>query len=308
MSVAVVFQQMLMIFILGFMGYLLTRLGMFSEFAGRDLSMLVVNVCNPALMLMNVMDEGADVPPENLIIMAVVSLIVYAILVVLGLLIPRFIRVPGKDRNFYNLMSLFGNTGFIGIPVVSAVLGPSGVVYVVIFNIYFALLVYTYGKFLICRCVGSNAVKFRIRDLVNVGTISSVISIVIYLCHIHPPMVISESITYMGRTTTFICMVVIGINLAQMPLRKTFGNIHDYGFVLIRQFLVPILLGLVLKHFIQDEIVYGATLLMLAVPAGNLPLMMAKEAGADGEVLARGIVVTTVLSVVTIPLVVFFAV
>lgn len=308
MDVMVVFQQMVIIFILVLVGFLLMKLHIFSDEAGKNLSALVTNVCNPALMLSSVLDESADVPKENLALMAVVSLAVYVVLVILGLLIPRLIRVPKKERDYYNLLTLFGNTGFIGIPVVSALLGPSGVVYVVVFNLYFVLLVYTYGKFLVARSDEQGLVKFRPLDMVNVGSIGCVLSIIVYVCDLHLPVVLSESVSYMGRATTFVSMVVIGISLAQMPLRATFGDRHIYLFVLVRQLLVSIAMGLVLRNFVSDEIVYGVLLIMLSVPAGNLPLMFVKEAGGDGEVLSRGIVVTTIFSVITIPIVVFFCV
>ena len=85
----------------------------------------------------------------------------------------------------------------------------------------------------------------------------------------------------MGRSTTFLSMIIIGVNLAQAPLREIFCDKRVYLFVLVRQILLPILIGMAIRPFIHDELMYGVTILIMAMPVGNMPLMMAEEAGVD---------------------------
>ncbi len=306
MSVTLVFQQMVIIFILALAGCLLMKLNIFSDHAGKDISGLVINLCNPAMMLSSVWSSDVEISIKNLEVALAISVCVYIVLVVAGFLVPRIIRAPGDQKSHYNLMTIFGNVGFIGIPVVSAVFGPSGVIYTIMFNICYSLLMYTYGITLVAKDFPDKRIEFKPKNLINVGTVSSVISILLYLSNIQLPAILTESVDYIGKATTFLSMVVIGISLAQTPLKETFGDRRTYLFVLVRQLLIPVILGLIMKPFVTDPLIYGVTIIMMSVPAGSMPLMMAEHAGVDGSVLSRGIVVSTLLSVVTIPLVVAF--
>ncbi len=300
------FQQMVIIFLLAIAGYLLMKLNIFSDHAGKDISRLVINLCNPAMMLSSVWSSDVEISMKNLAEAFAISVCIYAALVVMGFLVPWIIGAPKGQKSHYNLMTIFGNVGFIGIPVVSAVLGPSGVIYTIMFNICFTLLMYTYGITLVVKDFSDKKMEFKPENLVNVGTICSIASILLYISQIQLPTIITESINYVGRSTTFLSMVVIGISLAQAPLKETFGDKRIYLFVLVRQFLIPVILGLILKLFVTDPLIYGVTIIMMSVPVGSMSLMMAENAEVDGRLFSRGIVVSTLLSVITIPLVVAF--
>ncbi|MGI6070744.1 MAG: AEC family transporter [Blautia sp.] len=302
MSAGIIFQQMCIIFLLILTGYFLSKKKLVTENAGRDLSAIVVNVCNPALVITSVLDSKTDITGRKVLIWAVIVFAMYAVLILLAKVLPLLLRVERKERNYYSLLALFGNIGFIGIPVVSAVLGPQYLIYVVIVSIYFNILAYTYGEYLVVKGQEGSQAHFDPKRLLNVGTISGIIAILIFALHPRLPVVLTDTVSYMGRATTFVSMVVIGISLAHQPLKKIFGDKRMYLFSILRYFVVAAIFGLVMKQFIADEMMCATMTLMVAMPAANLPLMLAEEKGLDGSVLSRGIVLSTVLSLVTIPL------
>ncbi len=305
MSITVVLQQMIIIFLLVMVGYIVAKAGIFSSVSSREFSRLVVNVCNPALIFSNIWSADEVISSSRLLFTLLLCLLLYAVLIAAGYLFPKLLRVPAADRNAYTLMTIFGNTGFIGIPVITAVVGPSGIIYIVIFNLIFVFLVYTLGKRLATSGMEDSRSKIRLMDFVNIGSVCSVIAIIIYFTRWTAPVVIVESVDYLGRATTALSLIVIGINLAQVPLKETFGDWKLYPFLALRQIALPILVGFALKPFVSDTIMYSVLILLIAMPAANMPLMLAEEAGADGHVLSRGIVVGTLLSVLTIPIVVW---
>lgn len=306
MSTFVVMKQMVMIFMLVMAGYLLTKKNILTAHASREISGLVVNVCNPALMFTSIWNADNSITKEHLIQMAILGFLLYLGLIMLGFVIPHIIRAPKRERSHYNMMSIFGNIGFIGYPVITAVLGASGILYALVFNVFFTLLIYTYGRVLVVKDEPGREAKMQLQDAVNIGSVCCVLSILMYLTQFQVPDIIKTTFDYMGRSTTFLSMIVIGVNLAQAPLKEIFGDKRVYWFVLVRQVLVPILIGMVIRPFIHDELMYGVTILVMAMPVGNMPLMMAEEAGVDGKLFSKGIIVSTVLSVITIPLVVMF--
>lgn len=299
-------KQMVMIFMLVMAGYLLTKKNILTAHASREISGLVVNVCNPALMFTSIWNADNSITKEHLIQMAILGFLLYLGLIMLGFVIPHIIRAPKRERSHYNMMSIFGNIGFIGYPVITAVLGASGILYALVFNVFFTLLIYTYGRVLVVKDEPGREAKMQLQDAVNIGSVCCVLSILMYLTQFQVPDIIKTTFDYMGRSTTFLSMIVIGVNLAQAPLKEIFGDKRVYWFVLVRQVLVPILIGMVIRPFIHDELMYGVTILVMAMPVGNMPLMMAEEAGVDGKLFSKGIIVSTVLSVITIPLVVMF--
>lgn len=302
MDASVIFRQMCMIFLLIAIGYIACKKGIADNRAGRSISAVVVNICNPALMLTSVLENGGGISNGKLLMAAGAGLGIYACLLLIGKVMPVFFGRDSLERDQYTLMALFGNIGFIGIPVISAVLGTEVLIYVIICNIIFNILIYTYGRHLVYRHSEENAV--RSGGIINTGTVVGTACVLIFLFKPHLPEVLVKSIDYVGSATTFLSMMVIGISLADMPLGKIFREIRLYLYILVRHILIPIAMGWVLRSLLRDPEMAGTFVLLIAMPVANMPLMMCEESGVDGTLLSKGIVLSTLCSLVTIPLVV----
>ena len=302
MSAGIVLQQMIIIFILMMTGYVVYKKGIVGGDISRGISALIVNVCNPAILIRSAFDRDPSVTGEKLLLAAAGTAVMYAILIVMSFVIPKCLKAGNKWKNHYALMCIFGNTGFIGIPLTAAVLGDKAVIYIAVVNAFFNLLFYTYG----IRLADGDGGKIRLKDFLNVGNISIVITILIFIWQPKLPVVLTSSVNYMADTTTFLAMVVVGISLAKTNLARIFTQWKLYLFIALRFLAVPVGIALILRLFIQDSMVYGVLVLMAAVPVGNLSLMRVEEKGGDGTLLSCGIILSTILSLVTIPLVVAF--
>ncbi|MCI9547301.1 MAG: AEC family transporter [Lachnospiraceae bacterium] len=303
MEASVIFRQMCMIFLLIAVGYAACKRGIVNHQAGKAVSAIVVNICNPALMLTSVLESGGGISNGKLLLAAVAGISIYACLLIIGKALPIFLGKDSLERDQYTLMTLFGNIGFIGIPVISAVLGAEVLIYVIICNIIFNILVYTYGRYLVCRHSGQGAAPSR--GVINTGTVVGVACVALFLLKPDLPEVLVKSVDYVGSATTFLSMMVIGISLANMPLGKIFREARLYVYILVRHILIPIAIGWALKFLINDPEMVGTLVLLVGMPVANLPLMMCEENGVDGTLLSKGIVLSTLFSLVTIPLVVY---
>lgn len=315
MSILVVLEQMIIIMILIIVGIFLFRKKMLSEDTSRQISGLIVNVTNPAVLICSAFDDTPKISLYELGIGLCVVLLVSAILLLSAYLIPLLLRVPHPKRYSYRMMSVFGNVGFIGIPLVSAVLGSGALIFVSLYNLVYNVLIYTYGISTLKKASieqhsteasDSPAQENLLRKLVNAGTVSALLTIIFYLSNFNVPEIISSSLSYMGRTTTFLSMLVLGVSVAQIAPKEIFSHPKLYAFALIRQILLPIGVTLALGLFIQNSLIVNTTALMLAVPAGNMPLMLSKQLHVDESTISQGIILTTLLSLVTIPLVTLF--
>ena len=333
MDITVVIQQMVIIFILIGVGVFLYRKRMLSEMTSGQLSGLIVNLTNPALLICSALQEGPKVPLRELGTALGVDLVIYAVLIAVGLLIPRILLVPAGYHYSYQMLTVFGNVGFIGIPLAAAVLGTECLIYVSIYNLLYNVLIYTFGISLLQRVAVKQAGEAetaaapgleeaqdtqnrslapgmpapgRWRKLVNAGTVSAAAAIVIYLGDFRAPAVLSSTLTYIGQCTTLLSMLVLGVSVAQMKLKDIISHPKLYGFVLLRQILVPVGCIMLLRPFLDNLLLLRTTALLLAMPAGNMPLMLSKQLQIDTDTIAQGIILTTVLGLVTIPVVSLF--
>lgn len=339
MSITVVLQQMVIIFILIGIGMILYRRKMISEEGSKQISGLIINVTNPALLICSALDDGPKASLAELGMALVAYAAVFAVLIAVGFLIPHLLRIPKGHRYTYQMLTVFGNVGFIGIPLASAVLGSESLIFVSIFNLLFNLLIYTFGVSVLQRAstgqtqdtkpydtgkvnadtalsagqkntaaaapteqISAN----RLQKLVNAGTISAAVTILFYLGNFPVPEIISSALSYTGRATTLLSMLVLGVSVAQMAPKDIFSHPKLYAFTLFRQILVPIGCVLLMRCFLANKLILNTMLLMVAVPAANMPLMLAKQMDMETDSISQGIILTTVLSLVTVPLVCLF--
>ena len=328
MSITVVLTQMIMIFILIGVGMILYKKEIVSEMTSKQISGIIVNVTNPALLICSAFGDGPRVSLRELGTALAVFLVIYAVLVAISFLIPHILRVSNKYHYCYQMMTIFGNVGFIGIPLASAVLGTESLIYVSIYNLIYNILIYTFGISVLQRAAarqGNNMAESeasvqgtqtgqstfsdtcvsssRWKKIINAGTISAAATIIFYLANFPVPDIVPSTLTYMGQSTTLLSMLVLGVSVAQMSLRDIFAHPKLYGFVLLRQILVPIGCVILFRLFISDTLILNTLALMLAVPAGNLPLMLSKQLHVETDTISQGIILSTLLSLVTIPVV-----
>lgn len=305
MNVQVVFQQMLVIVALVCLGIWMYKKQYISDEMTGKLSSIVVDVCNPMLCISCGLSAGEATSRRNIAVGMLTGAIIYLLTVILGFLVPKLCRIKRDQQKFYNMMLVYANTGFIGIPVAKAVLPAEAMVYVVIVNILFSVLVYTHGVMVMRAGKKETGQKEGPRFKITFGLLCSIFTIVIFWFHFSLPQMATDCTAYIGNATTFLSMSLLGCSFAAISLKALFANRDLYLFSVIKMLLIPLGIGYLMKIFGVDERMLEAFVLMLAMPAANLPLMMAKKNGEDTQILTRGILLTTMLTPVTLTLVTF---
>ncbi len=311
MSVTVVVEQMIMIVLLIALGFYAYRKSIINDAVAQGISAVIVTFTNPCLMAHSMLASGERVS-GRLLVMGLLSVAAaYVFLIAAAQILPVLLRVEKSERYCYWLLCVCGNIGFIGIPLTSAVLGNDALVYVAFHNLAFALIIYTVGINKIRNeAEGKAAVKEPIgvvlKRFVNVGTVSIIAALIMYIAGLNLPGVVMSAMDYTGRSTTFLSMMVLGVAVAKMSFKRVVTNVRLIIFAVIRLTIIPVLLIFLLRLFVKDALIMHTAVLMLAVPAGNMPLIIATQYGLDAHTISDGIVLTTVLSVITIPLVILF--
>ena len=138
-------------------------------------------------------------------------------------------------------------------------------------NLLYNILVYTFGLSILKKATTQQGVfeapensENILHKIVNAGTISAVLTIVFYLGDFNVPVIISSSLSYAGRATTLLSMLVLGVSVAQMAPKDIFSHPKLYIFIIIRQILIPIVFTLSLGLFIKNPLILNTCALMLA--------------------------------------------
>ena len=314
--------------------------------SSRDLSWIVLNITNPITILVAAIEDEQKVSAMELAVAFALFIGIYIFLGIVAYLLPIVMRVERDDRYSYRYLSVFSNVGFIGIPFCSAVLGVHSLIYVSICSLVFNLIAYTVGMSAMekvgmrqngavkpgevdspesltggdagmggdstsgdSRCSGESGARKTmagLKKVVNSGTVFSILTIVVYIMDIKFPSVIMNTLSYIGRSTTFLSMIVLGVSVASLSVKEIFGKPALYVFTLLRQIVVPIALIFVLKPFVDNTLLLQTAIIMVAMPCANLPLMMAKQYRAKEDTISSGIMLTTFCAMLTIPIVTWF--
>ena len=296
MSTIVVLQQMGVIIILVAVGIYLYKKKVVDNKVSQRISVIVMDICNPALILASILSGNVTATHRDLIIAIILGAIFYIGLVILGLILPIILRVEKDKRRFYNLMTAYTNVGFIGIPVARAILPDNAILYVIVCNVMYSLLFYTHG----ITILSHGKEKMNLKKIISPGTIMAVLSLVVCWFRITPPPIITNSISYIGNATVFLSMVLLGVSIARSDVTKGFKEIRIWGYIVIRLIMLPIAMFFVLRAIGCEAVTVLGFCLMACMPVGNLPLIQSEKMGEDTELLSSAITVTTMVSMVTI--------
>ena len=291
-----VLQQMGVIAVLVAIGFFSGKRGIVNSVSSKSISTLIMDICNPALMLTSVLSGNIRADHTELLTAGAVAVIFYAVLVLIGFVLPPLLRVENDKRRFYNMMCVYTNVGFIGIPVAHAILPPDGMLCVLVCNVMYSLLFYTHGV----AVLSGNKEKIRPSQILSPGTITAVISILIVWFQISLPEMVNETIAYVGNATVFLSMLLLGVSIARTGLSDGIKNIRIWLFILVRMIALPALLAIILRALQLDPVLIAGMCLMATMPVGNLPLIQAEKTGEDTSILSRGIAITTIMSMATI--------
>ena len=295
-------KQMCVLFAIMLIGLYAYKKSIIDDASCKKLSGIVVKIANPALVLSSITGD-TRIPKDQFFKTFLTAVLVYAVLLVLAKIVPMLLRVKRDEQGVYKAMIVFSNIGFMGFPVVNAVYGPDALLYASLFMIPYNVLIYTYGISAMRHTEEKKGMRELLRSIFNVGTVFCCIAIALYLFDVHIPEVPSQIIDTLGGLTAPLSMMVIGASFANMNMKELFTDGKLIIFSVIKLLLIPVAGLFVLHYAITDPKLYGVLLVMLATPVGSMTAMLAQEYDGNYSLASRGVAITTILSIVTMPLV-----
>lgn len=307
MSITVVLMQMIKLFLIMCIGFVLYKIKIIDNHTRGQLTKIILYVTTPALIVNSFIDNMESDNTGNIEGLFVIAVILYLLLPIVGIIFNLILRIKEpKKQGMYLFMTVFSNVGFMGFPVADALYGSEGVFYAAVFNCIFNISVFTMGVFFMNigkEDRGSISSLFSIKKILNPGILCCIIAIVIFIFRIPVPNVVNEVLASVGGLTSTLAMLLVGVSLATMNLKEMLGDIRVYVYTVIRQVALPLAAWPIISRFISNELAAAITLIMVAMPVGNMSVLFAMEYDGDEKTAAKGVFLTTLASMVSIPFV-----
>lgn len=322
-------SQMTVLVIVAAVGYLAGKLGYLDSYTNQKMTKLLLNITLPCMVVASVHglsaeDAGAVVGPAF-----AMSAAQFFLLLAAGVLLAGVLRVRKRDRPIYVFMTVCTNTGFIGLPVVAAILGDASVIISSIYIMVIAFFLYSIGFAVLARAEAQQAaghsgaagdasedatagagmkpkISIPWRSMVNPSMIACVIALVLFFTGWQVPGLVQESLSLIGGITAPIAMLVVGVIVANTRIGEVVKEVRLYPYILVRQLLLPAAFYAGFVALGVSSLLAGVFALMFAMPVGSMcPTFVAQFRG-NAQLAAKATALTTIGSFIVIPLLVVF--
>ncbi|MEI3348053.1 MAG: AEC family transporter [Dysosmobacter sp.] len=291
------FNEMVVILFAVGIGYLAHRLGYLGGEINQKLSKLILNITTPALILSSMANEENLPSVGEVLSILFVAVVFYAMEFAFALIVPKLVGGTPKEIGVWRFLLCFPNVGFIGYPLVEAIFGHTGLFYAVILVMPFNLLNYSLGPLML-----SGKIRFHWKQLLSPCILMALLTLILTLAGIHVPPMIGAMAEIVGDVNIPLSLLVLGSMLAGMSARKVLTSVRMWILSAVRLLAMPAALGVVLHLMGTDPLVLGVAVAQMAMPVAVNGTMLCLEFDGDVEAMAQVTFMTTVLSIVTIPL------
>lgn len=285
-------------------GFTLKKLKIMNGDSAKHLNKGLIYVFQPAMLISSYLRPfDAQIMKSSLYVL-LFSFLSHLLFTVVAFL--AFKKTEIDKRNVYRFAMVFSNAGFMGIPVIKAVLGEHAGIYASFYCVFFQIFIWSVGSFIYTGDKKYMSVK---KMILNPGVIPVLIGVVCFITPIgaHVPEVVKGAIKYLSEMVIPVSMMIVGIRLAECELGGIFKNYRLFICVLLRLFALPALFFVLLWGFkligFYDDAAAASALICSSAPVAASTNSFAEMYNGDGPEASKLVSISTVLSVVSMPLI-----
>ncbi len=300
-------QQVLILYIMVAVGFVADKLNVFTEKTAKATNDLMFYIVTPCMIVNSFLSTSFSKESATGFFIALgCSFIAHFVGMLLST--PLFNNKDDSDISIYKFASIYGNVGYMALPLTNAVLGSEGVFYgssaVIVLNV----LAFTHGIWLMNKGNGNKKFKLNFKSIIlSPGIISVIIGLPLFLLSVQLPEVITKPISYISELNTPLAMIILGTYIANTNLKDIFAIKEHYIVVLIRLVAVPLLMLGFFKIINLDYILSVACIIAAAAPSANNTVMFAVKYGKNSGKASKIIAFTSFVSIITLPVMIALA-
>jgi len=310
METGLIISQIFILAIVVLIGVIAAKFKILTSGSKDVLSKVIFNITLPLMLFTNFL--RMDATPRlitNSFIVLLVSVFVVLFMFLFGWLSTRIFKIRGSDAAIFRAHSMFGNIIYLGVPLINALYGEEGLLYASMFILVSNLIMWTGGVIVLAHGDVTSWGK-SIRKVINPNTVAIILGLIFFMLSVRLPEIIIKPMAELGHSTTWLAMLYIGAMLASTNISGLLKKKELYILSFNRLLLVPVILVFVFYLFNSvaglsaDKLVSSVIILEAAMPCMATVVIMAKELGADDRLAVGNVFVSTLLSILTLPLVV----
>ncbi len=295
-------QQVLVLFVLIAIGFVCGKKGLINDVSSKGITDIVLYVVTPCVMITAFQRDFSFELLGSVIIAALCAALIMG-----GSILVAKLIFHDKDecRNKVLQFSVvFSNCGFMSLPLQKAIIGDNGWFYGSIFVAVFNIFAWTYGLV----SMSGDRKQLSIKKLVfNPGIVGVLIAVTLFICGITLPYIVAQPVSYLSELNTPLPMLIIGYHLSKANFKKAFTDKGSYLAMGVRLVLIPIVVTFIMSLLKLDKDMIIAFVIASAAPTAATTTMFASKFNRDVELSVSTVAASTIVSILTMPLVVALA-
>lgn len=290
--------EMLVLLFAIVLGYGANRMGIMGGEMDQKVSKLLLTFTLPSMILAAVMTGDALPGLAEVLSVLKVALAFYLLEAVFMLAVPRFLGGTPAQKGVWRYALMFPNVGFIGYPVAVALFGQEALFYAVVLALPFNLMSFALGPLLL-----AGAKRFKLRQVFSPCVVASLLALILALSGLRPPALVGEMLDFAGGITVPLSLLLVGSLLAGLPAGQVFASPKLWILSALRLLVMPAALCLILRGLDIGYMVLGVAVTQMAMPVAVNGSMLSMEYGGDTQCMAQATFLSTLASIITIPVV-----
>lgn len=299
-NVATAAHQVAILYIIVAVGFICDKTKLYTEKAARLTNDLLFQIVTPAVIIQSftAMDFNKD-NLNHLLMSFLGGTIIHVVAIIIS--IPFFRKGEKDTLTIYKFGCVYGNVGYMVLPLAAAVLGDEGVFFCSGVLIPFNIFAFTHGIGLMKKRENGKS-AFSIKSLIiNPGVISVAIGLPLFILRIKLPEVIMQPVSHIASLNTPLAMIMFGTYLSQTDLKKMFVRKQAYSVAFLKLIAVPIICLLIFKLIGLKGTLLTALTISASAPTANNTVMFSTKYGRDNEAASQTIAIVSFISIITMP-------
>lgn len=301
----IVLNQIGIFLILIIFGILAVKFGILDEHSLGSVSKLVMRMALPAYIFINTAEGATRQGLAESLLVIPLAIALYLMLFLLSLLLEKVFHLKGNRSHVFRAIVMFGNVGFMGIPLVVELYPDTALLYISLFTILDQGLFWTYGVSL-TKPVSDQKEKVSLKNLKNLlspALIAIVGATILVLLDIHLPKLLITTLSKLGASSMPLSLLYIGGMLSMTDVRKVLRCGELYAEIGLKMLVLPLVFFIVMKLLNVPADMAGTMTFLTGLPAINMVAMLSKNNGSDGDYAVCAVMMTTIACLITLPLV-----
>lgn len=300
MATTQIVLSLIKLFLMIIPGFILSKANVIDEHQSKGISSIIVNLTWPCLIVISLQRDFSKELCVNMGILAIAMVCAIGIAFVLAKLLSKMLKLDNAHMYLLVFMLMFGNTGFMGIPVCTVLYGGEGTFYAALIDCVQDVFIFTAGLILIEKSTGKH-IGLSIKHFLTPGFASVVIGLGLFIAGISLPQVIYTPMETIGAATSPLAMIVVGYQLGKVSFREMFSDFRLYAMSFTRIIVMPLIFLLIVWIVFPDMNILTKVLVVeMATPVAACTTIYSQQYDGDVGFATKGVMLSTVLSIITL--------